>query len=188
MKFKFLHIIILVIVFTACKNNNKLTLESSNDRLVTVNGILQYNKALFTGRLVSYYNEKKLKTEIFFTDGKKNGTEKHWFENGSLAIERFYENGFKVGLHKAWWENGNPKFEYHFNDKGEFHGDLKEWYQTGAILKDFNYKNGKEFGSQRLWKLNGSIKANYEVVSGDRFGLIGLKKCYKVTSDSNEVK
>jgi antitoxin component YwqK of YwqJK toxin-antitoxin module len=53
---------------------------------------------------------------------------------------------------------------------------------------DFNYKNGKETGSQRLWKPDGSIKANYEVVNGERFGLIGLKKCYTVTVDKNEIK
>ena len=44
----------------------------------------------------------------------------------------------------------------------------------------FHYKNGKEVGSQRLWKADGSIKANYEVVGGERFGLIGLKKCYNM--------
>ena len=45
----------------------------------------------------------------------------------------------------------------------------------------FNYINGKEAGKQLLLKSNGNIKANYEVVNGERFGLIGLKKCYTVT-------
>ena len=51
----------------------------------------------------------------------------------------------------------------------------------------FNYKKGKESGSQRLWKTDGSIKANYDVVNGERFGLIGLKKCYQVTVGNDTV-
>ena len=31
-----------------------------------------------------------------------------------------------------------------------------------------------------LWDLNGNIKANYEVINGERYGLIGLKKCFTV--------
>ena len=75
-----------------------------------------------------------------------------------------------------------------FNEKGEFHGVVKEWYKSGQIFRDFNYAEGKELGSQRMWKNDGTLKANYEVVNGERFGLIGLKKCYTVTVDSVEVK
>ena len=39
-----------------------------------------------------------------------------------------------------------------------------------------------------MWKDDGTIKANYEVVNGERFGLIGLKKCYTVTVNEDEVK
>ena len=41
----------------------------------------------------------------------------------------------------------------------------------------FHYIDGKEVGSQKLWQEDGRIKANYEVKNGERFGLIGLKKC-----------
>ena len=152
------------------------------------NGILFYNKVPFKGLLVEYYSVEDLKSVIEYVDGKKQGYERHRFKNGSLAMERFYRNGFKTGIHKAWWENGTLKFEYHFNDKGEFHGQVNEWSPSGQLYMSFNYKNGKEVGSQRLWKVDGSIKANYEVINGERFGLIGLKKCYTVTVNSDEVK
>ena len=79
-------------------------------------------------------------------------------------------------------------FEYHFNKKGEFHGIVKEWYKSGQIFRDFNYFAGKELGRQRMWKYDGTIKANYEVVNRDRFGLIGLKKCYTVTVNKDEIE
>ena len=45
-----------------------------------------------------------------------------------------------------------------------------------VTFRDFNYINSKETGSQKLWYETGKIKANYEVINGERFGLIGLKK------------
>ncbi len=117
----------------------------------------------------------------------KHGVEKLWYENGVLAQERFYRKGFKSGIHKGKWDNKQNKFEYHFNDKGEFHGIVKEWYKSGALYMSFNYLDGKENGIQKLWKLDGAVKANYEVVKGERFGLIGLKKCYSVTVNNNAI-
>ena len=39
-----------------------------------------------------------------------------------------------------------------------------------------------------MWKYDGTIQANYEVVNRDRFGLIGLKKCYTVTVNKDEIE
>ncbi|WP_298345326.1 hypothetical protein [uncultured Algibacter sp.] len=165
-----------------------MVLDVSNKHLNLNNGILEFNKKPFTGKIVSSFIDGQLQSEVFYKDGLKEGKEKQWNIDGALVVERLYAEGIKTGIHKSWWDNGNLKFEYHFNSKGEFHGMVKEWYADGLLLMDFNYKNGKETGSQRLWKPDGSIKANYEVVNGERFGLIGLKKCYTVTVDKNEIK
>lgn len=165
-----------------------LSIQSLNENLVLVNGVLEFKKEPLTGRLISNYANGNLKSEIFYEEGKKNGSEKYWLENGDLAQERFYINGLKTGIHSAWWDLETPKFVYHFNNQGEFDGEVKEWYRSGQLYMRFNYKKGKESGSQRLWKIDGSVKANYEVVNGERFGLIGLKKCYQVTTGSDVVK
>ncbi|MEW4924767.1 hypothetical protein [Algibacter sp. 2305UL17-15] len=152
------------------------------------NGILFYDEVPFKGILVSYYDPENLKSKIEYADGKKHGLETQWYRNGDKMIERFYREGFKTGIHKSWWQDGTQKFEYHFNEKGEFHGIVKEWYKNAQIFRDFNYVDGKELGSQRMWKNDGTIKANYEVVNGERFGLIGLKKCYTVKENEDEIK
>ncbi|GAA4933458.1 hypothetical protein GCM10023314_02400 [Algibacter agarivorans] len=152
------------------------------------NGVLFFNKSPFNGVLVTYYETETFKSKIEYVEGRKHGYEKQWYRSGDKLIERFYKEGFKTGIHKSWWNDGTQKFEYHFNDKGEFHGIVKEWYKNGKMFRDFNYIAGKEIGRQRMWKNDGTIKANYEVVNNERFGLIGLKKCYTVTIDSDEVK
>lgn len=172
-----------------CNSTKSLkTVNALDENLMLDNGVLFYKEVPFEGVLVSYYKAEKLNSKIEYLDGKKHGFENQWYKNGTKLVERFYKEGFKTGTHKSWWEDGTPKFEYHFNEKGEFHGVVKEWYKNAQIFRDFNYVNGKEVGSQRMWKNNGTIKANYEVVNGERFGLIGLKKCYTVTVNENDIK
>lgn len=164
------------------------TTRISDENLRLVNGVLIYNETPFSGVLLEHFTTETIKSRTEYLEGKKNGRVQRWYKDGSKLSERFYAEGFKVGIHKSWWPSGILKFEYHFNDKGEFHGVVKEWYQSGKLFQDFNYNEGKEEGKQRMWKPDGSIKANYEVINGERYGLIGLKKCYTVTVNSNEIK
>ena len=163
-------------------------IEASNEKLNLENGILFYNDMPFTGDLVTYYGNNILKSDIEYADGRKHGLEKHWYESSTRAIARYYKKGLKSGLHQGWWENGKLKFEYYFNNNGEYNGSVKEWDESGLLIMYFNYKDGKEIGNQRLWKSDGSLKANYEVIEGERYGLIGLKKCYAVTVGSDVVE
>ncbi len=155
--------------------------ELSDEGIEMENGVLQYQSIPFNGIMVSYHPDFTLKSRVQYFDGRKQGIEHYWFENGKPAMERHYSKGVKTGIHRAWWIEGNLKFEYHFNEDGAYNGSVKEWYASNQLFREFNYENGKEVGSQRLWKSNGNIKANYIVSNGDRFGLIGLKKCATVS-------
>lgn len=179
----------LTLLAAACEFNPDIkTVDTLNENLKLENGILYYHNSRFEGILSSQYETGENLTRIEYKDGKKHGRELRWYKNADTLVERFYVEGYKTGVHKSWWPNGNLKFEFHFNEKGEHHGVMKEWYESGQPLKVFNFENGKEQGSQKLWKPDGSIKANYEVINGERFGLIGLKKCYTVTVGKNEIE
>ncbi|MEP3836056.1 MAG: hypothetical protein ABJM36_00315 [Algibacter sp.] len=189
MKLPIVHIVLIAFITFSCSPNANLQNVNAQDvNLKLGNGVLFYKDLPFTGYLVSYYEPLKLKSKIEYVDGKKHGSENQWYINGDKSIERFYKKGFKTGIHNSWWKDGTPKFEYHFNEKGKFHGVVKEWYKNSQIFRDFNYVEGKEVGHQRMWKNDGTIKANYEVVNNERFGLIGLKKCYTVTANEYGIK
>ncbi|MBL4605878.1 MAG: hypothetical protein JKY02_09535 [Flavobacteriaceae bacterium] len=157
-----------------------LSLKSDNESLKLDNGTLFYKDVPFYGTLEQYDAVNETENLCEYVAGKKQGKETKKYLNDTLAEERFYKKGLKVGVHKGFWKNGALKFEYHYNEKGVYHGTFKEWYQNGQALKEFNYINGKENGSQKMWLMNGNIRANYVVKDGERFGLIGLKKCYTV--------
>ena len=177
-------LLLLSICLLSC-HEGELEVQKTSAALELVNGILYYQKKPFDGLLVSKYNDSTYKMKLQYRKGRKERFEKQWYENGQLAQERSYSKGIKTGKHLGWWANGTPKFEYHFNERGEYDGSLKEWYDSGQLVRDLNFSNGKEIGSQRMWSSTGKIRANYEVKNGERFGLIGLKKCYSVNIDSN---
>lgn len=185
---KIISLICLIIMISCVDKANELTLSASNNLLALENGVLNYKGESFNGFIEDYFAEGNLKSRIQYKEGRKNGFEKQWYSNGEISISRNYLNGKKTGVHEGWWENKRPKFKYQFNIKGEYNGKVEEWYASGQPYKAFNYVNGQELGSQKLWKENGTIKANYVVRDGERFGLIGLKKCFTVNSISNEVK
>lgn len=175
------HYIVLLLItlglIYSCESNKESALSIDDPRLKLNNGQLYLNQDLFQGHLISRYDTDSLKSKVYYALGRKQGIEQFWFKSGSLAIEREYSKGVKIGVHKAWWENGNPKFEYHFGLKGAYHGSVLEWYENGEPNKKFNYSHGKEAGRQTMRGVDGKIKANYDVVNGERFGLVGLKKC-----------
>lgn len=166
----------------------KLLVDKTSPELQLENGVLNYQGNPFDGLLVSMYNPASYKMKLEYKEGRKDGYEKQWYFNGELSQSRLYSQGIKTGNHLGWWEDGVQKFDYDFNEKGEYHGSRKEWHKNGQLVRDFNYSNGKEIGSQRMWTDSGKIRANYEVKNGERFGLIGLKKCYTVNTDSNELQ
>lgn len=156
-------------------------LDIGDSSLVLENGVLKQNNAPFNGIITAYDDVNSTYSETTYRRGKKNGPEKKIYDNGKLAEERSYYKGYKVGIHRGWYKDGGAKFEYHFNDRGAYDGSFRQWYANGQLLKSFNYSNGSEMGSQKMWLSNGNIRANYVVKNGERYGLIGLKKCYTVT-------
>ena len=134
------------------------------------------------------YNKEKIKTRSEYLNGKKEGYYKGWYPDGNKQFERFYKNGQKVGKHIGWYKNNKKKFEIQFNNKGNYNGFVKEWYINGNLSSFFNYLDGKENGSQMMWQPNGKVIANYFTKNGERFGLIGLKKCYSISIKNEDFK
>lgn len=185
---KRLAIITLLFLCVACEKRDipPIVLLQEDSQLQIRNGILYHENRMFTGVLKSFDAVNQTNNTATYLNGKKAGEEIKLFINSELAEVRFYRKGIKVGTHKAWSSSGQQKFEYPYNDEGVYHGTIKEWYPNGQLVKEFHYVHGKEIGTQKMWTSNGKLMANYTVIQGERFGLIGLKKCYSVnTKDEN---
>ncbi len=177
---------IIVITTVSCYNTSEQLIEDDKN-LKLKNGVLYHFDKKFTGKLVYFYKDGHLKSEKEYKKGRLNGKVVKWHVDQSLAEERWYTKGIKTGTHKSWWINGKPKFEYHFNNKGLYQGNVTEWFKNGQIYKSFHFEQGKESGKQQLFEMDGKIRANYVTINGERFGLIGLKKCYTIKAGEDEI-
>lgn len=136
----------------------------------------------FSGYTCDLYPNGDTVFLIAYVNGLQQGLCKKWYPDKQIAEERLYNNGRKDGMQKAWWQNGKPKFIFEaVND--EYTGEFKEWNSDGALIKFFHYTKGQEEGSQQLFYDNGKIRSNYVIIAGRRYGLLGTKNCVNV-SDS----
>lgn len=117
-----------------------------------------------------------------FKDGLLSGVCRKRFPNGQFMEERHFFNGKKHGKQLAYWPNGHKRFEFTAKDDA-YEGELKEWGASGYLYHIGNYVNGQEEGVQKMWYENGKLRANYVIVQGKRYGLLGTKNCKNV-SDS----
>lgn len=158
------------------------TLKSSTNISVMNDTVLLNNKK-YSGYLyeLNTVNTDTISVEAYI-DGLQNGISKKWYDTKKLMEQRNYFNGKKNGRQTAFWENGNKKFEFTAKDDA-YEGELKEWNIEGKLIHLANYKNGQENGTQKLWYDNGKIRANYVIIDGKRYGLLGTKNCRNV-SDS----
>ena len=117
-----------------------------------------------------------------YLNGKTEGISKKYYSKNHLMEIRDYSNGEKNGSQIAYWENGKKRFEYTAK-KDIYEGEMKEWNTDGSLYHLAHFKNGQEDGEQKFWYDNGKIKANYVILNGKRYGLLGTKNCKNV-SDS----
>ena len=117
-----------------------------------------------------------------YVNGLLSGGSRKWFANRQLMEERYYRRGRKNGRQLAYWPNGNKRFEFVAKEDG-YEGELREWSENGHLFHLANFVNGQEEGAQKMWYDNGKIRANYVIIQGKRYGLLGTKNCINV-SDS----
>lgn len=195
-----LRIFIMLVLFTSCTNrkNNyaiaKQVKQVPSNYVDAVNPLFQMhqdtlflNNTKFSGIAFQLFPDGDTFFIKPFLNGLEEGVLKKWYPNKQLAEERLCISGKKEGTHKGWWENGKRKFEFEVSND-EYIGDFKEWLNTGLLIKHFHYKNGQEDGSQQLFYENGKIKANYVILNGKRYGLLGTKNCKNVSDSIFTVK
>lgn len=184
-------LILTIILFAACTDKTiskqlkqvpLIYLNATNSLFQMHQDTLYFKNKKFSG--IQYLLYQKGDTAFIkpYLNGLEEGITKKWYANKQLAEQRLYIDGKKEGIHKGWWENGNKKFEFAVSND-EYTNEFKEWSSSGLLIKHFHYKNGQENGSQKLFYENGKVKANYVLINGKRYGLLGTKNC-KNASDS----
>ncbi len=94
--------------------------------------------------------DRKTKLQLYkynYKEGKLNGIQKDWYENGQLRCEFNYKEGKEEGIQKEWYENGQLWYEDNYKE-GKQDGIQKSWYENGQLHYKMYYKNGKLMNKQ----------------------------------------
>lgn len=161
----------------------KIFTQKSASKISIKNDTLFLNNEKYSGFVFELNPSSKdtILLESYF-EGLQSGISKKWYDTKKLMEQRNYRNGKKNGKQIAFWENGHKKFEFTAKDDA-YEGEMQEWNNEGKLIHLANYKSGQENGTQKLWYDNGKIRANYVIIDGKRYGLLGTKNCRNV-SDS----
>lgn len=151
------------------------------------NGDILYAEALFSGYLITKYDNDSIYLMKGYFDGKQNGLTTAFYQNGDIQYLRPYLKGEKHGKHVGYHQNGQKAFEYYFVS-GFNEGNHKEWFPDGSLAADMNYVNGKELGKQQVWRPDGKLRSNYIVRENRRrYGLQGIKRCTKLDGATQSI-
>lgn len=120
-------------------------------------------KEPFTGIAKQYYEDKSLKAEVPYLNGKIEGIEKQYYPSGKLKSEANFIDGILEGKVIGYYENGNIEYEENYKND-EFNGLIKNYYESGKLKIVVNYKNAKPDGLAIAYHENGElrIEENYK--------------------------
>jgi len=110
-------------------------------------GLFYYNKVQFTGIKIEMRNGIRV-SERSIKDGKYNGPQKEYYQNGKLKSEGHSVDGVSEGIHRSYYENGLLENES-FLKGGVPHGICKSYYDTGILESELSYKNLKNDGTYK---------------------------------------
>lgn len=118
------------------------------------------------GLLKWNYESGQLYTEQYYKEGIICSM-KHYHKNGKLKSEVRYLDGKKEGLYKSYHESGKLSTESNYK-KGKEDGVSLSYYENGQIADEFIYKNGEQVNPQRSYYENGQLcHEGYYTKSGD---------------------
>ena len=138
---KLLSILLVSIILFGCGEDRVLSDELTDKGRRGVE-LMYYESKLFNGIGYDVYSNGKLKSEVNYKDGKRDGLYKGWYVNDQLSYEMNFNNGTIDGLYREWYENGQLKF-YGQSKDGEEDGIWK-YYDKNGKLDERNYKDGEE--------------------------------------------
>ena len=123
----------------------------------------------FTGIAKQYYEDKSLKIEFPYKNGKMDGKGKEYYPSGKFKSDAFFVDGLLQGKSTGYYENGNLEYEENYKD-GKLDGLIKEYYENGEVYIQESYKNGELDGESFNFNEDGSLRSKAVYKNGELVG------------------
>ena len=126
-------------------------------------------KESFTGIAKQYYENKSLKVEFPYKNGKLEGRGKEYYPSGKFKSDAFFIDGLLQGKSIGYYENGNLEYEENYKD-GKLDGLVKEYYENGQVYIQESYKDGELEGESFNFNEDGSLRSKAVYKNGELVG------------------
>lgn len=120
------------------------------------------------------FDKKRLLATVTWKNGKKEGVEVRYFDEGKVAEESTWKDGELVG-HTTWWMNGKKRSAQVLEQ------DLwkrQSWFDTGQLEREYAVRpfRGQELltGADRRWSPEGVLLEERHWLGGKPEGLTRL--------------
>ena len=132
-------------------------------------GYVEGEKEPFTGIAKDYYEDKSLKVEFPYKNGRIEGKAKAYYPSGKFKSEAFFVDDLLQGKSVGYYESGNLQYEDNYKDD-ELDGLIKEYYENGQIKSEMYYKSGNLDGSATEYYENGQVYIQESYKDGELDG------------------
>ena len=116
----------------------------------------------YSGWTKEMHSNGQIESLVQYKDGKRDGLDAGWYENG----QKQWEGNYKDGLKTEWFENGQKELEANYKD-GELDGLETGWYQNGQKEYEGNWKDGKQDGLWIFYNEDGTEKSRLTFKDGE---------------------
>ncbi len=123
----------------------------------SVQTMLEYKDGLPDGEIKSWSKKDVKQAEGFVAEGKRTGTWKLYFENGTLKKQATYQNDKENGEEIFWFANGNLEKKGNYVD-GKLNGKYEWYFENGQKKQEGFFVNGREDSTWNEWFENGRKK------------------------------
>ena len=155
-----LSILLISVLFIGCSENrvliDDLTLKKiydEDDIYNTYARVAYYEGKLFTGLAFDICRNGKIKEEINYFKGRKDGMHTKWFcGSDRLEFEKEFKNGLRHGLWKVYSPAGDwPSYEKYY-EMGHPTGLYKHWDEESGNITWEGHWDGQTYISDKCYR------------------------------------
>ncbi|HXB11859.1 MAG TPA: hypothetical protein VNZ45_07740 [Bacteroidia bacterium] len=116
-------------------NTSQYTPDMPNDSTVIKPSV---DPNAIDGINVIKYNSGVIKAKGYCSQGKKTGEWQCFYEDGKMWSDEFFTNGYPDGTISVWYDNGKQWYAGQYRN-GKPVGIWKFWDKNGTLLRSPNY-------------------------------------------------
>jgi len=151
----------------SCSRQKQPPLEVLRSDLVLREGrLFQSGRTnLFTGSMIEFYHDGRLKSRSVVSNGQLQGVSEGWYTNGQIQVREYFRKGISDGIRSKWHENGKRMSEATIV-AGKLHGLHRRWDENGLLAEEVSMKEGFPEGLSRAYYPSGFLKAQARLQEG----------------------